>query len=126
LHMAEVAVATEQLAEARDHCTQATRRFRRIGFELGIADIDRIYAGIARAEGRTAVAERYLNEAIDVYKEYGDQLNLAEAHKELGRLLKETGKSAEASEELERSRIMYDDLTGSSADIMAAIAKDTL
>lgn len=126
LHMAEVAVATEQLREARDHCTQATRRFRRIGFELGIADIDRIYAGIARAEGRTAVAERYLNEAIDVYKEYGDQLNLAEAHKELGRLLKETGKSKEAGEELERSRIMYDDLTGSSADIMAAIARDTL
>ena len=60
LHMAEIALAQEELAEARANCTRATRRFRRIGFELGVADVGRVYAGIARQviiEERTLLGE---------------------------------------------------------------------
>ena len=112
LHLAEVALANEALDEARDHCTRAMRRFSRLGFELGMADVDRIYAGIARREGRWAVAERYLREALAVYGDYGDQLNLAETHEELAGLLEERGDALKAAEELERSRIILHALTG--------------
>lgn len=114
LHLAEVALAREALDEARDHCTRAMRRFSRLGFELGTADVDRIYAGIARREGRWAVAECYLREALAVYDDYGDQLNLAETHEELAKLLEEGGDAHKAAEELERSRTIFHALTGAS------------
>jgi eukaryotic-like serine/threonine-protein kinase len=112
LHLAEVALAREVLDDARGHCTQAMRRFSRLGFELGMADVDRIYAGIAQREGRWAVAERYLREALVVYEDYGDQLNLAETHEELGKLLEEGGQAQKAAEELEQSRTIYHTLSG--------------
>jgi len=111
LHLAETALAQGQHQAAREHCAQAMRRFGRIGFELGQADVDRVYAGVARREGRAAVAERYLREAIAVYQEHGDELNLAETHKELGELLAELGQGAQAREELDRSRAMFETLT---------------
>ena len=58
------------------------------------------------------MAERYLREALAVYEEYGDQLNVAETHEELGKLLDETGKEHEAKEELDRSRILFETLLG--------------
>jgi phosphoenolpyruvate carboxylase len=103
-----VAVATGKPDEARTHCAEATRRFTRIGFELGNADVNRVYAGIARQEQRWAVAQRYLREATRIYEEHGDQLNLAEVQEELGALLHEMGAGQEASEALERSRTMFD------------------
>jgi flagellar biosynthesis/type III secretory pathway protein FliH len=45
LHRAETALAQGQLQAAREHCAQAMRRFLAIGFELGQADVDRVYAG---------------------------------------------------------------------------------
>jgi predicted ATPase len=113
LHRAETALARDALDQARTHCRRAMRRFARLGFELGMADVDRIYAGIARREGRWAVAERYLREALAVYDDYGDQLNLAETHEELARLLEEGGQAQKAAVELERSRTIYDALTSS-------------
>ncbi|MHB1296634.1 MAG: protein kinase domain-containing protein [Anaerolineae bacterium] len=110
LHLAESALAMGELAQARDHCGLAARRFMRLGHDLGVADVDRIYGGIARREKRWAVAERYLREAIAVYAEFGDQLNLAETHEELGKLLAEAGEAQSAAEELERSRTMFDNL----------------
>ena len=110
LHMAEVSLAVRELSEAREHCKRATQRFRRLGFELGITDVDRVYAGIARQEGRWAVAERYLRDALMVYEEHGDQLNVAETHKELGNLLEQAGEGQKATDELERSRTMFETL----------------
>lgn len=107
LHLAEVMLALGDLTAAREHCVQASRRFARLGFELGIADVDRVYAGIACRESRWAVAERYLMEAIAIYQEHGDQLNLAEAHEELGKLLAQMGQQQKAQEELERSRTLF-------------------
>jgi len=112
LHLAEVALALGALDAARAHCTQAMRRFSRLGFELGMADVDRVHAGIARREQRWAVAEHYLREALAVYEDYGDQLNLAETHEELGRLLADGGQAQKSAEELERSRIIYHTLSG--------------
>ncbi|MHB0856189.1 MAG: protein kinase domain-containing protein [Anaerolineae bacterium] len=110
LHLAESALAMDDLAKAREHCGLAARRFARLGHDLGVADVDRIYGGIARRERRWAVAERYLREAIAVYAEYGDPLNLAETHEELGKLLAEAGEEQGAAEELARSRIMFENL----------------
>ena len=107
LHLAEATLALGKLTEAREHCIQASRRFARLGFALGIADVDRVYAGIACRESRWAVAERYLAEAIAIYEEHGDQLNLAEAHEELGKLLAQMGQQQKAQEELERSRTLF-------------------
>jgi tetratricopeptide (TPR) repeat protein len=113
LHMAEIGLALGDVAMAREHCVQATRRYSRLGFDLGIADVDRVYAGIARKEGRWRVAERYLREALVVYGEHGDQLNIAETHEELGRLLEEVGEAGQAEEELLQSRTLFDMLRGS-------------
>jgi len=110
LHIAETSLAQDRLQEARENCTLATRRFARLGFELGIADVDRVYAGIAQCEGRWRVAERYLREALSVYEAHGDQLNTAETHEELSRLLVARGDQAEAEEQLSRSRLIFDRL----------------
>jgi tetratricopeptide (TPR) repeat protein len=84
LHMAEVALRMRSLDDAREHCMQANRRFVRIGFEPGLADVDRVYAGIASWQRRWPVAEHYLREALAVYETYGDQLNIAETQKSWG------------------------------------------
>lgn len=110
LHIAETSLAQGDLAEARDNCTLATRRFARLGFDLGIADVDRVYAGIARLEQKWAVAERYLRHALGVYKAHGDQLNTAETHEELSSLLEARGQRTQADEELSRSRLIFDRL----------------
>ena len=114
LHLAETNLELGDLAATRAACTEASRRFQRIGFELGSADVDRVYAGIARAEERHAVAERYLRSALAVYEAFGDQLNLAETRAELADMLTEQGQAQSASEELHRSRIIYNDLLGQS------------
>jgi hypothetical protein len=87
-------------------------RFARIGFEPGLADVDRVYAGIAAYQKRWPVAEHYLREALAVYEAFGDQLNIAETHAELGRLLEQVGEGARAAEALERSRTTYAALRG--------------
>jgi len=110
LHIAETSVALGDLSAARENCTLAARRFARLGFDLGIADVDRVYAGVAVREGRWQVAERYLREALAVYTEHGDQLNIAETREELSRLLAERGQSAEAEEELSQSRLAFERL----------------
>jgi len=107
LHLAEVALAEEALEEARAHCVQAVRRFSRLGFELGIADVGRVYGGIAAHEGRIAVAERYLREALAIYEAHGDSLNVAETRQTLALLLEKAGKAYEAQEHLDQSRIIY-------------------
>lgn len=56
------------------------------------------------------MAERYLREALSVYQEHGDQLNIAETHEELSKLLEERGHSAQAEEELSRSRLIFERL----------------
>lgn len=112
LHMGEISLTMGELSEAREHCRRAVRQFRRLGFEPGMADVDRVYAGIARQEGRWAVAERYLREALKVYEEHGDQLNMAETHQELGNLLEQAGEGQKATDELERSRAMFETLLG--------------
>ena len=116
LHMAEVALRTEVLDDAREHCVQANRRFLRIGFEPGMADVDRVYAGIATHQKRWPVAEHYLREALAVYESYGDQLNIAETQEELGLLLEQVGEGARAAEALERSRSLYHVLRGDVED----------
>lgn len=119
LHIAEASLARGNLAAARENCTLAGRRFSRLGFDLGMADVDRVYAGIARRERRWKVAERYLREALDVYEAYGDQLNTAETHAELSALLEEAGANAEAEEELSRSRLIFERLLDeSSSDLV--------
>ena len=110
LHLAEVLLALERPSEARTQCVHATRRFSRVGFDLGKADVDRVYAGIARMEQRWEVAERYLREALAVYEERGDRLNLAETHEELGKLLAQVGQGDEATEQLDRSRTIFEGL----------------
>lgn len=110
LHIAEASLAQGDLSTAREHCTLAARRFARLGFDLGVADVDRVYSGIAQREGRWKVAERYLREALAVYEEHGDQLNIAETHGELSRLLETRGAAEEAEEELSRSRLLFEQL----------------
>ena len=110
LHIAEASLAQGDLVTAREHCTLAARRFARLGFDLGVADVDRVYAGIAQREGRWRVAERYLREALAVYQEHGDQLNIAETHEELSKLLETRGDADEAQEELSRSRLVFEQL----------------
>lgn len=110
LHIAEASLAQGDLVTAREHCTLAARRFARLGFDLGVADVDRVYAGIAQREGRWRVAERYLREALAVYQEHGDQLNIAETHEELSKLLETRGDADEAQEELSRSRLVFERL----------------
>jgi tetratricopeptide (TPR) repeat protein len=110
LHIAETSLAQGDVSTARENCTLAARRFARLGFDLGIADVDRVYAGVAIREGRWQVAERYLREALSVYQEHGDQLNIAETHEELSKLLEERGHSAQAEEELSRSRLIFERL----------------
>lgn len=116
LHMAETSLATGKLPEGSDHCVQAARRFARLGFNLGLADVDRVYAGIARRQSRWAVAEHYLRSALAVYEEYHDLLNLAETHNELGQLLEQTGQAERGRDELTRSRTMFDELRGPAPD----------
>ena len=110
LHVAEASLTQGDLVTARENCTLAARRFARLGFDLGIADVDRVYAGVAMREGRWQVAERYVREALSVYEEHGDQLNIAETHEELSRLLAERGNAAQAEEELSRSRLVLERL----------------
>jgi len=112
LHMAESCEALGNVTEARSQCAKALRRFSLIGFEQGIADVDRVYARIASRHGRWEVAERYLRHAIDVYEDHGDQLNLAETHEELAALMAMVGEGAKAAGELERSRVLYATLYG--------------
>jgi tetratricopeptide (TPR) repeat protein len=112
LHLAEAALKLEDVATARRHCSEANRRFERLSYELGTADVDRVYAGIARRERRWAVAERYLRNALAVYEAHGDQLNVAETQRELGELLAESGQAQSANEALTRSRATFDDLLG--------------
>jgi len=116
LHLAEVALLREDLALAREHCGRAIDRFERVGFELGIADVHRVFAGIARHESRWRVAERYLQEALATYAAAGDDLNVAETEEELGHLMQEMGQGAKAREALERSRTMFDLLRGEGDD----------
>jgi len=119
LHIAETSLAQGDLAKARENCTLASRRFSRLGFDLGIADVGRVYAGIAMRERRWKVAERYLRAALAVYEEHGDQLNIAETRAELSTLLEEQGSDAEAEEEMSRSRIIFERLLeDSSPDIV--------
>jgi tetratricopeptide (TPR) repeat protein len=120
LHMAETALAVGQLAETRDECARATRIFARLGFDLGLADVDRVYAGIARRERNWAVAEHYLRSALAVYEEYQDPLNLAETHAELGRLLDEAGEAQRGAQELERSRTIFERLHGEDGSSLAS------
>ncbi len=110
LHVAEASLAQGDLPTARENCTLAARRFARLGFDLGIADVDRVYSGVAVREGRWQVAERYLREALSVYEEHGDQLNIGETREELSRLLAERGQSSEAEEELSQSRLVFERL----------------
>jgi eukaryotic-like serine/threonine-protein kinase len=112
LHMAESCEALGNVTEAREHCAKASRRFSLIGFEQGIADVDRVYARIATRQNRWEVAERYLRHAIAVYDDHGDQLNLAETHGELAALLERVGERVQAANELERSKILYASLHG--------------
>ena len=112
LHMAESCEALGNVTEAREHCAKASRRFSLIGFEQGIADVDRVYARIASRQNRWEVAERYLRHAISVYDDHGDQLNLAESHEELAALLETVGEGAQAANELRRSKILYASLHG--------------
>ena len=122
LHLAEMHLAeagqgvtqkvTGDVAAARQHCVEASQRFARVGYDLGLADVDRVYAGIARQEGRWAVAERYLRDALAVYEEYGDQLNLAETHAELSELLDAMGEEGRSREALDRSRTLFGLLLG--------------
>ena len=112
LHLAEIGLAMGDIAMAREHCLQATRRYTRLGFELGVADVDRVYAGIAHREGRWRVAERYLRDALAVYQAHGDRLNAAETHEELGTLLAEVGEDGRAEEELRQSRTIFNVLRG--------------
>ena len=117
LHLAETYLALKQMHEARDNCRKAQRCFARLGFSPGIADVSRVYAGIARLDGKWNVAERYLREALQIYQEAGDQLNTAETHRELSDLLDEVGQFDSAKEELSRSRIIYNDLLQSDTAI---------
>lgn len=112
LHMAESCEALGNITEARSHCVKASRRFSLIGFEQGVADVDRVYARIAMRESRWDVAERYLRHAMAVYDEHGDQLNLAETHSELAELLEVVGERSQAADELERSRVLFATLHG--------------
>lgn len=116
LHLAEVSLLREEMALAREHCGRAIDRFERVGFELGIADVHRVYAGIASHESRWRVAERYLQEALATYAAAGDDLNVAETEEELGHLMQEMGEGAKAREALERSRTMFDLLRGEEDD----------
>ena len=116
LHLAEVAQLREELTLAREHCGRAIDRFERVGFSLGIADVHRVYAGIARNESRWRVAERYLQEALATYAAAGDDLNVAETEEELGHLMEAMGEGAKAREALERSRTMFDLLRGEGDD----------
>jgi tetratricopeptide (TPR) repeat protein len=117
LHMAETALAQQDLDVARENCVLAARRFGRLGFDLGLADVNRVYAGIARAERRLRVSERYLRAALAVYEEHGDRLNIAETHEELSRLLDECGQQGEAEEELSRSRLIFERLAEQPSEI---------
>ncbi|MBC7237730.1 MAG: hypothetical protein H5T69_17955, partial [Chloroflexi bacterium] len=128
LHLAETALAQARLADtqarrdvlhiSRAHCAEATRRFNRSGYALGLADVDRVYAGLAQLEGRWAVAERYLRDALAVYEEHGDRLNLAETHAELGHLLQAMGQENQAHEALSRSRTEFSSLLGDREDTL--------
>jgi predicted ATPase len=116
-HLAKARLGSEQeslidVAAARRHCVEASQRFARVGYDLGLADVDRVYAGIAGQEGRWAVAERYLRDALAVYEEYRDQLNLAETYAELSDLLDAMGEDRRSREELDRSRTLFNLLLG--------------
>ena len=92
LNHAEVLVALQRPAEARQDAEEAERAFHALGTDFDAADVHRVLALCDRAEGLHRQAEGRLEQARELARLTGARLTEAEVLRELGRLCAETGR----------------------------------
>jgi tetratricopeptide (TPR) repeat protein len=95
LNHAEVLVALERPAAARENAEAAERTFTGLGVHFDACDVQRVLALCDRADGQVRQAEARLNQARELARQTGARLTEAEVLRDLGRLYGETGRKAE-------------------------------
>jgi hypothetical protein len=91
---------------------------------VGLAEVWRLQAGVARGRGETAAAVAHLERAATLAREQGRAETLAEIERDLGNALAAAGDTAGARAARERARALYERLGAAkaTADLTALIA----
>ena len=96
LNRTEALMGKGNLVEARKACGTALRGLRRLQDSLGVADALRMYGRLCRIEGNWQDSRTYLEKSIEMNRDFGESVSLAEALFELGLLERDAG-DADAS-----------------------------
>ena len=96
LNRTEALLGKGNLVEARQACGAALRGLRRLDDSLGVADAFRLYGRLCRLERNWTDGRTYLEKSIDMNRQFGESVSLAEALCELGLLERDSGESESA------------------------------
>ena len=101
----------------------AAATYRRLDHPVGLAEVLRLQAGVARAQRSTAAAAVLLAEAAQLARGQGSAHTLAEIERDLGAVLADSGDRAGAQAARERAAALYRKLgaTKAAAEIAALI-----
>ncbi len=108
LNRTEALLGKGNLVEARMACGTALRGLRRLEDSLGVADALRLYGRLCRLERNWADGRTYLAKSIDMNRQFGESVSLAEALFELGLLERDSGHSDAALEPLRKAEQIFE------------------
>ncbi|HEX8692660.1 MAG TPA: tetratricopeptide repeat protein [Longimicrobium sp.] len=93
---------------AESMALRALERFERLSDPTGTAQVVRVLAAAARANGDDAGAEAHLARALELARSHPDPVTRADVQRDRGLLLRDLGRAAEAREALEEAVAGFD------------------
>lgn len=103
----EALLGKGNLVEAREACSRALRGFRQLNDSRGVAEALRLYGRLCRLERNWDDARTYLRQSIDMNRQFGESVTLAEALHELGIVERDTDNVEEALGALEEAERIF-------------------